>query len=142
MQVGYNKTHPQDTMLTLNVQHAVLGNKLVRQALYQAIDRDLILQQVYFGLGQVSKSAVSSDFPWAYNPQVDLARQYPYSPERANQLLDQAGYPRGADGTRMRPLRLLAETGRTGFPQISQIVERSWAAVGVAGADASPPSGR
>jgi peptide/nickel transport system substrate-binding protein len=131
IQVGLNKTAPSDMMLTLNVQNPILSNKLVRHALYHAIDREAIHQQVFFGLGKVSKSMITTDIPWAYNPEVDLTRQYAYDPARANQLLDQAGYPRGADGNRMRPLRLLVETGRTGFTPTSQIVERNWAAVGV-----------
>jgi peptide/nickel transport system substrate-binding protein len=73
-------------------------NKLeVRQAFYQALDRQFILDNVYFGQGTLSTGPISRQMVWAYTPDV---KAYPHDVGAANQLLDQAGYPRGADGTR------------------------------------------
>src|SRR5205085_694905 len=82
-------------------------------------------------LGKVGRSAITPDLPWAYNPAVDLGQQYPYSPQKANELLDQAGLPRGPDGMRTKPLRFVVEAARAGFSPLAQVVEQNWAAVGV-----------
>jgi peptide/nickel transport system substrate-binding protein len=69
-------------------------NKLVRQAVAYAIDRDAIIDGVFHG------QAIRLDGPigpgqYAYQP--DLQPRYTYDPERARQLLAQAGYPTGLD---------------------------------------------
>jgi peptide/nickel transport system substrate-binding protein len=74
-----------------------LPNLTVRQALYHAIDRQGIADAATGGLGPAADS-------W-YNPSDPLRAQleafidkYPYDPSRAQQLLAQAGWTRGADG--------------------------------------------
>lgn len=84
-------------MLIMNHDNAYLGNPKVRQALAHAIDRDLINELVYLDTQKVAKSSVSSTVGWAFNPD---AHQYEYSPEKANQLLDEAGYLMQSDGKR------------------------------------------
>src|SRR5207237_460230 len=100
-----------------------LDNKLVRQALYQAIDREAMAQQVFFGLAIAARSAITQDIPWAYNREVDLTRQYPYNPQRANELLDRAGFPRGADGRRMRPAQFTNGAGYCN-PAVDRLFEQ------------------
>jgi peptide/nickel transport system substrate-binding protein len=69
----------------------------VRQAFYQALDRQFILDRVYFGQGDISTGPISRQMTWAYSADV---KSYPYNVAAANQLLDRAGYPRAADGNR------------------------------------------
>lgn len=93
----------------LNLNREVLKDKRVRQALSLALDRDLINQQVYFGNGTPTATFVPPGHPW-YSSSMDkyLKRDV----DTANQLLDEAGYPRGADGTRFE-LNLITDTRST-----------------------------
>lgn len=78
--------------LYLNNSHEILGNKLVRQALCYAIDRDEIMSIVAGGKGTKSGSALYSGFGRYYK---DLSDKYAYDVEKAKALLAEAGY---ADG--------------------------------------------
>jgi peptide/nickel transport system substrate-binding protein len=50
---------------------------------------------------------------------------------KANQMLDQAGLRRGADGNRTRSLRMYVEIGRPNFDAIAQFLQQQWKALGV-----------
>jgi len=67
-------------------------NKLVRQAVAFAIDRKKINDVVQEGLGAVASQPFPQDSQ-AYVPEV--ANLYPYDPQKAKDLLAQAGYPNG-----------------------------------------------
>ena len=84
-------------MTFLNNRNAPLNKKEVRQALYYALDREELLQKAGFGYGKVSAAAISSLQQVFY---TDKVRAYPHDPERAEKMLDAAGYPRKADGKR------------------------------------------
>jgi len=69
-------------------------NKLLRQAVSYAIDRDIIIATLLKG------EATRLDGPigpgqYAYNP--NLKPKYEYNPEKARQLVKQAGFPNGVD---------------------------------------------
>jgi peptide/nickel transport system substrate-binding protein len=69
-----------------------LGDVKVRQAINYALDRESILKTFYNGYGQVS----TQTFNPASDAWVDsLNKEYPYDPEKAKQLLAEAGYPDG-----------------------------------------------
>ena len=76
------------------------ANKLVRQAVSYAIDRKKINDVVQDGLGQVASQPFPKDSP-AYVP--ELVNLYPYDPQKAKDLLRQAGYPNGFDFTMSIP---------------------------------------
>src|SRR5262249_27457586 len=98
-------------------------NNLVRQAVGYAIDRDAIIQGVLQG------DAVRLDGPigrgrYGYDP--DLQPKYPYNPERARQLLAQAGYPNGVD------VELYTPVGRyTQDKQVTEAMAQMLTAVGI-----------
>ena len=66
-----------------------------RRALNHAIDRNTIVQQVYAGRATPSWSPISVGNKLYVNTNVP---QYPYNLDRAQQLLAEAGYRKGADG--------------------------------------------
>ena len=65
----------------------------VRQAISHAIDRQGIVDGVYGGNASTSVQPFIEDY-WAYNPDVGPDR-YDYDPERAQELLEEAGLPDG-----------------------------------------------
>ncbi|MDE1180862.1 ABC transporter substrate-binding protein [Paraburkholderia sp.] len=82
--------------IEFNLDNPVLGNLKVRQAIASALDRDVIRKVVYYGYATPLASPIIPT-----NPYYDAApTPYPFDIARANALLDQAGYPRKADGTR------------------------------------------
>ena len=73
-----------------------------RYALGFAIDRDVIIDRAYQGAGIPGSTIIPpayADFHWA--PPEDVA--FSYDPDRAAELLDQAGYTMGDDGFRTLP---------------------------------------
>lgn len=82
--------------MALNLRDPVLKDVRVRQALAYAIDRRPIIHYLWRDLARPAASVLPPQH-WAYNGEV---RKYDYDPQRARELLDNAGYPAGADGVR------------------------------------------
>jgi len=82
--------------IEFNLDQPVLKNLKVRQAIASAIDREVIRKVVYYGYATASASPLMPTNPY-YDP---APTPYPFDLARANALLDEAGYPRRADGTR------------------------------------------
>lgn len=94
-------------LMLINHRHAALKDQRVRQALAYGINRDTIREKALFGESKVARSHVSSNVRWAFTPDFD----YKFDPALANKLLDEAGFPRNAEGKRF-PLRLFWAAGR------------------------------
>jgi peptide/nickel transport system substrate-binding protein len=124
-------TSQAQVYLTLNLDHEPFNNKQVRQALMTALDRETMTQQITLGVDSPAISAFHNSITWAQNPSVNLLKQYAFDPSRANQMLDEAGLPKGADGNRTKPLRMYVEIGRPNFDAISQFVAQQWKTVGI-----------
>lgn len=80
--------------------HPALKDVRVRQAIDRAIDRQVLVDRVLGGYGQVGGGylpPIFSDFHWT-PPQPRT-----FDPAAANRALDEAGYARGADGIRRTP---------------------------------------
>jgi peptide/nickel transport system substrate-binding protein len=77
----------------INLTHAILKHKKVRQAIAYAIDRDSIIRHLIKDLGTPA-GGLLSPLNWAYD---GSARQWPHDPEKARRLLDEAGF-RDPDG--------------------------------------------
>jgi peptide/nickel transport system substrate-binding protein len=82
--------------LAFNVRDPLLSDVRVRQAIACAIDRRLIISALLRGHAQPALSLLPPGH-WAWTG--DVAR-YDYDPERAEELLDEAGYRAGRDGMR------------------------------------------
>ncbi|MBF0551613.1 MAG: peptide-binding protein [Deltaproteobacteria bacterium] len=76
------------TYLGFNLLDPRFQDKRVRQAIAHAIDKQELIDGVLLGLG---KEATGPFKPgtWVYNPNV---KKYPYDPEKAKQLLAEAGW--------------------------------------------------
>jgi peptide/nickel transport system substrate-binding protein len=71
-----------------------LGKVEVRQAINYAIDRDAMLKAVAQGRGTVTSQIFPTTSP-GYDESLD--ETYPFDPDKAKQLLADAGYPNGFD---------------------------------------------
>jgi peptide/nickel transport system substrate-binding protein len=69
-----------------------LAERAVREALSHAIDREAIVEFMFDGLGSLLEGQPAEPAMFGYNPEL---RSPPYDPERARQLLAEAGYPDG-----------------------------------------------
>ncbi len=77
--------------LYFNVSHKPFDNKLLRQAVAHAIDREAITKAVFLGMAKVSHSQ-GPEGAFGYTGEYDV---YKYDPAKAKQLLAQAGVPNG-----------------------------------------------
>ncbi|CAA9556774.1 MAG: Oligopeptide ABC transporter, periplasmic oligopeptide-binding protein OppA [uncultured Thermomicrobiales bacterium] len=84
-------------ILPLNGAKSPTDELPVRQAILHATDRDTIIDTLWYGTRKAAKGPLSSPTV-AYNPAIES--MYPYDPERAAALLDEAGWTPGADGIR------------------------------------------
>lgn len=115
-----------------NPDVAFLQDKAVRQALFYAINRQRLIDEVAAGQGIIAHSLLLPE-NWAYN---DNIKQYNYDPQRAGELLQEAGWiDSDGDGIRDKdgkPMRLLLysndDPGRVAL--IEQIAA-DWRAIGV-----------
>ena len=94
--------------LVMNLRNALLADKAARQAIALAIDKQAIAETIIGGFGK-RQSAIYPAAAWAVVDDKELPR-YDFAPAKANQLLDAAGYARGANGMRAakdgKPLKL------------------------------------
>ncbi|MFO7995768.1 MAG: glutathione ABC transporter substrate-binding protein [Dehalococcoidia bacterium] len=81
--------------LGFNVREAPLNNQDVRQALNYAVDKEAIVENILGGVGRVSDAPIS---PGIFG--YDSIMTYGYNATLAEEMLDDAGYPRDGGGTR------------------------------------------
>ena len=103
----YSYSYRAETGLAVNVQIEPWNDVRVRTAITMAIDLEAI-NEAYFGgwadptpSGTVGKNVIGYRIPFEEWPE-EVKKGYMYDPEGAERLLDEAGYPRGADGVRIR----------------------------------------
>ncbi|HEY0418465.1 MAG TPA: peptide ABC transporter substrate-binding protein [Acetobacteraceae bacterium] len=119
--------------ITPNLAHPALGDRAVREALYAAINKKAIVDTIYYGLPALTESFLPQQ-SWAYA--ADLPKQQ-FDPGRANRILDEAGWKRGADGVRAKDgVRLEFTNSTTAGNQLreqaQQLLIQDWKAVGAA----------
>ncbi len=105
----------------------------VRQALLYGLNREGFVKSYYQGYAEVCNSPILP-VSWAYNPEVP---KYEYNPEKAKQLLDEAGWKdtngngvRDKDGVEL-DLQWLTYTGSKYVDSLIPIVQQSWEQIGV-----------
>ncbi|WP_414447265.1 ABC transporter substrate-binding protein [Burkholderia sp. 22PA0099] len=96
--VGWQAPAPM-FFFDFNYRRKTFDDIRVRQAFAHAIDRAAMARIVWYGLADVAQSCVPSYQKQFFKPGLP---QYGFDPKRAEQLLDEAGLKRGADGIRLR----------------------------------------
>jgi peptide/nickel transport system substrate-binding protein len=79
----------------MNVNSPIVSDLRTRQAIGHAIDRDLIQQTIYMGLGRATNTYLAGELP----ADKGVSEYAPsYDPEEAARLLAEAGWVMGDDG--------------------------------------------
>jgi peptide/nickel transport system substrate-binding protein len=112
--------------ISFNFEDPTLAKREVRQALAYATDRKTIIQYLLRGQARPASSLLPPN-SWAFDPEV---QRYDYDPARAEQLLESAGYHRGADEMRLH-LTLKTSTDES-TRLMSEAIADQWKRVGVA----------
>lgn len=85
-------------MLVFNVEGEKTSDLQLRKAINYAIDRDMIIDNAFYGFAVESKTGTAPN-SWGYGE--DLVG-YTYDPTRAAEILDEAGWLMGHDGFRYK----------------------------------------
>jgi len=113
--------------LVFNTIRPITGDIKVRQSIAHALDTEQITKLVGQGYYVVSRGTFPSTMPY-YKPDV---KQYPYDPEKANELLNEAGYPKdSATGVRFK-LNLISDATIPSLVKASEIVKAQLKEVGI-----------
>lgn len=100
----------------------------VREAICWAIDNQKIADVLYLGQVQPSENWYTSKVDWAVNKDVVFPG---HDVDKANQILDDAGYARGADGYRFELTYRCFATSIFGTTDIPTMVAQDLDAVGI-----------
>ena len=109
------------------------GN-LVREALNRAINREQIINELFKGRGEPMYNTIFHDTLEGWNPRwaEEFDEKYGYDPERAKELLDQAGFP--GDNGQNRFAMEVYQSSLPGLPEtieVSQTVAQSFQDIGI-----------
>lgn len=123
----------QTFYMGMNIKKAPVDDVKVRQAVNYAINRDEIVKGAVFGLGKPARTMVAPATPYYWKGADQVAPTY--DPQKAEQLLDQAGWQKGANGMRAKngqpltiPLWIINDSTQT---LTAQILEQQFAKVGI-----------
>ena len=115
---------------SLKTKHPLLSDPAVRQALNLLVDRSAVHEQIYGRQGQTSANYLNA--PSRFR---SANTKWEFNVDKANTLLDAAGYKRGTDGIRVKDgkrLKLLFQTSINAPRQKTQaIVKQACAKAGI-----------
>jgi peptide/nickel transport system substrate-binding protein len=115
----------------MNRNIAPFDNDQVRQAMVYAIDRQRIVDN-FFPAGSTAATDFIPPIIFGHTPEVE---PFPFDPAMAEQLLDEAGFPRGDDGIRFSTTLSYRDVVRPYLPTpgiIAADVQAQLAEIGVA----------
>lgn len=120
--------------LSLNTERArvLFSDAAVRRAMFHAIDRHAIAEQLLQGTVTIANSPINPTSPYHF---ADIA-QPEYAPELAKSLLDELGWQVGADGIRERggqrfSFVLMNRAGAADRIAVAQVIQAQLKAVGI-----------
>jgi peptide/nickel transport system substrate-binding protein len=109
----------------------IFGEVAVRQALNYAIDRKQLADKVYFKQANPADSSISTVSYVHITPKM----QYPYDLKKAESMLDQAGWMKGADGVRSKngvrmEWELITNAGNKARENVIVVLADQWKQIG------------
>jgi peptide/nickel transport system substrate-binding protein len=114
-----------------NTKHPFLGDIKVREAMSLAIDKQTMVKQLYGPTGEVANNVLTT--PGNLSSKNTT---HEFNIDKANKLLDDAGYKKGGDGIRMTPdgtrMKVVFQTSINSLRQKEQaIVKDGWQKIGI-----------
>lgn len=107
----------------LNTSHEILANDLVRQALMHAIDRQTISEALYGGRCVPTAQPYAPGY-WPHADDLVDSPQAAYDPDRARELLAEAGYPDGFEIT-------VVSNTVTIYQRLAEVIQQQWGEIGI-----------
>jgi peptide/nickel transport system substrate-binding protein len=123
---GYEWLSPRVGM-EFNLRRPILQNVLVRRAIAHAIDLPALAKVVTRGTSKPAVGLISSTQPQYFASDIPT---YPFDLKKAEQLLDEAGYPRKDNGTRFS-LKLDWLPFSDAFMRYGEFIRQSLKRVGI-----------
>ncbi len=126
---GYAMINPM-ALIELDVTEAPFDNKALRQAISLVIDRQFLIDNIWFGYGKPATGAMSSNFePLGL---YTATPGYPSEPDidAANALLDDAGLKPDVDGVRASAVIDLIPYGED-WRRAGEYLKQAMSAIGV-----------
>lgn len=113
--------------LEFNMRRPELNDVRVRQAIHHAVDVDFLVQNVFLGYGRAATGPIPSVDQRFYTGDVDT---YAFDAEKAGALLDEAGYPKDANGVRFQ-LRLMPAPWFEFYAKMAEVLKQQLEMVGI-----------
>jgi dipeptide transport system substrate-binding protein len=110
--------------LGFNTEKEPFTDKRVRQALNLAINKEAIIDAVFQGEGTIAKNPLPPTL-WSYN---DAVEDYPYDPEQAKKLLEEAGVTDLKTNIWAMPVQ---RPYNPNARRMAELIQADWAEVGV-----------
>ncbi len=119
--------------IDFNLKNPVLADVNVRRALAYATNRDEVINKIYHGSATIAETDQHPALSWAYTNDI---QHYPYDPEKAKQILENAGWKAGPDGVRVKNGQRLeftysTQTEATAGRAAQALIQRQWRDIGV-----------
>jgi peptide/nickel transport system substrate-binding protein len=92
----YEQAGPHLWFLILNLNEEPFSDQRMRQAINYAINKEVLVENVLQGTATVATGPTPAAFGWAYNDELE---PYPYDPDKARALIEEAGYGDGTEVT-------------------------------------------
>lgn len=125
-------TRGVNNSIVFRPDNPLVADLKVRKALSLAVNRDEILSTI-FSKNYPKATSIIASTAIGYVPQED---KLGYDPEKAEALLDEAGFKLGADGIRAKDGQKLVLTSYESLPQpqsraVLQLIAQQWSKLGV-----------
>lgn len=133
--VGFRFGHWDKENKTSVADYDKFNDKRLRQAMFYALDRESLVNNYLNGKATIVNTPIPS-VHWIAADESELT-QYDYDPDKAEELLDEAGYKKGDDGFRTDPdgnefvVKFGHYAGPAAFEGRSQAIMQNWEDVGI-----------
>lgn len=108
-------------LMAMNLDNEALADVRVRQAINYAVDKDALIETVWWGYGQ----KIGSHYPTVLKEYVNHSEDYTYDPDRARELLNEAGYGDGLT------LQMYLPQNYTAYVNAGQVIADQLEQVGI-----------
>lgn len=121
---------PNNLIGFFNIRKEPFNNKEVRQALYSVIDREFIWEAAFHSRGLPGTVPFPKQLKWSAAEEIDYGTMYPADFDKANAMLDEAGFEADANGNRFN-VSIIYEANNSERMQTATIIQSAWAKLGV-----------